>query len=151
MTIPLFDAPKSFVRQLKSFDPLLRIRWSDWEERWRLERRITHARSIDPGLFLATDYEEFVARRDGYLPILFCRKEQLDERIFETLWMADMHRHGGAKRMHDEAERMEVERRTKSRAKYLDDVYYKAKERWNYANSLSSQKRQLESWEHRTV
>lgn len=145
--MPLFDAPKSFVRRLQSFDPLLRVRWSDWEQRWRIERRITRGKSMDPGLFLASDYEEFVARCAGYLPILFCRKEQLDERVFETLYMADMHRQGGAVRVHEEAERMAEEKRQRSRARWLDDIYYKAKERWNYANQLSARKRQLESWE----
>jgi len=139
----LYDAPKSFVRRLQAYDPLLRIRWSDWEQRWRVERRLTHARSIDPGLFREHQYEEFIARCDGYIPALYCQKEQLDERVFFTLWCNDIQRHGGGKAMADLLEREEAAYRSKSRAKWLSDVYDQAKDYYGLMNSLTPTQRTL--------
>lgn len=134
--MPLYTPPKTFVKELRSFDPLLRVRWSDMEHRWRIERKITHARSIDPDRFRSQDYEEFVARRDGYLPILFCKYHQLDERIFHVLYAADLHRAGGAKKVADELDRLESDQRAKSRTKWLDEVYEAARERYDYLNRV---------------
>lgn len=134
--MPLFDAPKGFVRRLLAYDPALRIRWSDWEQRWRVERRLTHARSIDPGLFREHQYEEFVARCDGYIPVLYCGKEQLDNRVIFTLWVNDIQRQGGAKALADRLEQEEAIYRSKSRAKWLDQVYVAAQEKYDYMNRV---------------
>ena len=143
----LFTAPTRFVQRLNATDSHLRIRWSDYEERWRIERKITFGQSIDPNLFKETQYEEFLARREGYIPVLYCGREQLDERVFFTLWVNDIQRRGGGKQVADVLEREEEAYRTISRAKWLDDIYVQAKERYDYANTLSASKRQLESWE----
>jgi len=132
----LYDAPKSFVQRLRAYDPLLRIRWSDWEQRWRIERRITFGRSIDPGLFKESQYEEFVARCQGHIAVLYCQKEQLDTRVFFTLWMNDIQRQGGSKAVADRLEEEEAIYRTKSRAKWLDDVYVQAREKYDYMNAV---------------
>lgn len=139
--MPLFDPPKSFVRQLQAYDPLLRIRWSDFERRWRIERKLTHARSIDPGLFKENQYEEFVARQDGYIPVLYAGKEQLDYRVFFTLFVNDIQRMGGAAKVAAMMEQEEAAYRSASRAKWLDNIYEQARDRWTYINQLSSTKR----------
>ena len=139
--MPLFDAPKGFVKRLRAYDCLLRIRWSDYEARWRIERRLTHARSIDPGLFREHQYEEFVARCGGYIPVLYAGREQLDNRVLFTLFVNDIQRLGGAQRVAEMMEREEAAYRSASRAKWLDVVYEQARDRWSYINQLSSTKR----------
>jgi hypothetical protein len=132
----LYDAPKSFVRRLQAYDPLLSVRWSDWEQRWRIERRLTHARSIDPGLFKEHQYEEFAARCAGRVPVLNCSKEQLDNRVFFTLWVNDIQRRGGGQKVADALEREEAAYYSKSRAKWLDTVYNQAKDYYTWMNTL---------------
>lgn len=141
--MPLFDAPKAFVQRLRAYDNMLRIRWSDFERRWRIERKIAHARSIDPGLYKESDYEQFVARREGYLPILFCQREQLDNRILYTLWASDMQRQGGGAKVADRLTAYEEAFRLHKRAKWLDDVYNQAKDYYNWMNTLTSTQRSL--------
>jgi hypothetical protein len=134
--MPLLTPPKGFVRRLHAYDPLLRIRWSDWETRWRVERRLTHARSIDPGLFREHQYEEHVARCQGYIPVMYAAREQLDNRVIFTLFMNDIQRLGGAQKAADMMEREEAVYRSASRAKWLADVYAQAREKYDYMNCI---------------
>ena len=139
--MPLFDAPQGFVQRLRAYDNRLRVRWSDWECRWRIERKITYGRSMDPDLFKESQYEEFVARRDGWLGVLYCKKEQLDERVLFTLWVNDIQRQGGATTLCNRWEAEEEAYRKGRRAKWLDDTYEQARDRWQYINQLSPTKR----------
>ena len=134
--MPLFDAPRGFVSRLRAYDHLLRIRWSDWEQRWRIERKLTNARSIDPDLFREHQYEEFLARREGYIPVLYAGREQLDNRVIFTLWVNDIQRQGGSRTVADRLEQEEAIYRSRSRAKWLDDVYVQAQERYAYMNRV---------------
>jgi hypothetical protein len=95
-----------------------------------------NARSIDPDLFKTGQYEEYCARRDGYVPVLYCGREQLDMRVFFTLWVNDIQRQGGARALADRLEQEEEVYRTKSRAKWLDDVYVQAREKYDYMNCV---------------
>ena len=139
----LYTAPRSFAARLKAYDSLLRVRWSDFEQRWRIERKIVHARSIDPDLFKEQHYEEFCARREGYVPVLYCHKEQLDNRVLLTLYAADIQRQGGAAAVAKRQDEEENAYRMKSRARWLDDVYLQARDYYNIANSLTSTRRSL--------
>ena len=141
--MPLYSPPKSFMTRLQCYDPLLRVRWSDFEERWRIERKIVHARSIDPALFKEQHYEEFCARREGYVPVLYCHKEQLDNGVLLTLYAADIQRQGGAAAVAKRLDEEESAYRRKSRARWLDDVYLQARDYYNIANSLTSTRRSL--------
>lgn len=141
--MPLFTPPKGFVSRLRAYDHLLRVRWSDFEWRWRIERKITFGRSIDPGQFKERHYEEFVARCAGYVPILFAQKNQLDNRVIFTLWAADIQRQGGAEAVAKRKDEEEEAYRMKSRARWLDDVYGQAKDYYNFMNSLTPTQRSL--------
>ena len=141
--MPLFTPPQGFVERLRAYDHLLRVRWSDYEQRWRIERRITFGRSMDPDLFKEQHYEEFCARREGYVPVLYCRKEQLDNRVLFTLWAADIQRQGGAVAVAKRIEEQEDAYRMKSRARWMDDVYNQAKDYYNWMNTLTPTQRSL--------
>lgn len=132
----LYEAPKEFVARLRAYDPLLRVRWSDVEARWRIERKITRGRWIDPGNFHDSQREDFVSASEGYIPVLFCEKNQLDERVFITLWANDVWRRGGANRVSDEMESAEAMKRKASRARWLDDVWMAAKSYKDYMNTV---------------
>lgn len=137
VAIPLYTPPKSFCERLKEFDSALRVRWSDHETRWRVERKITRAQWVNPSTYHESLYEDFVSAREGYVPVLFCEHNQLDDRVFFTLWMGDMWRRGGATRVAEQMEDREAYRAHRKRAGWLEDVYNQAKEHYFTMNSLS--------------
>jgi len=135
--MPLYSPPNHFIERLHVFDPLLRIRWSDVQSCWLIERKLTRGQWISPDIYTSMQYEDFVCARDGYVPVLFCEKTQLDERVFFTLWMGDIWRRGGAQTVADQMEANETQQQIASRAGWLDDVYNQAKEHYFTMNSLS--------------
>jgi hypothetical protein len=134
--MPLYDPPKEFVTRLKDFDAALRIRWSDAEDRWRIERKISRGKWINPSTFHASRYEDIISARDGYIPVLYCQQNELDERVFLSLWHMDIWRRGGSRRVADQMEARENGQRQSTRAQWLDDVWMAAKACKNYMNTV---------------
>ena len=84
----LFSPPKGFVQQLKAYDPLLRVRWSDRGCCWLIERKITRSKWINPESVQVThwkNYEEYRAAQDGYILLMDVDRECLDSRVLYTL------------------------------------------------------------------
>jgi hypothetical protein len=98
---------------------------------------------VDPDTYSDKQQDEYVAARDGYVEVLRCRKEQLDDRVFFTLWYTDIWRRGGAARVEQGLRAHEEAVKAGRRAKWLDDIYTMAVERYNFANMLSSTKHEL--------
>lgn len=117
-------APKRFLDDLRSFDPLLRCRWSTALDCYLIERKVTRGKPIapkvyaddetvraltevmemdpDPSLRRELDHrlrfmaEEYQAARDGYIVLMEVQANCLDTRVFYTLWDGDIQRRGGA-------------------------------------------------------
>ena len=130
----LYDPPASFTQRLARFDPLLRIRWSDSEQRWLIERKITRSRPVPAKWFRR--HEDFVAARDGYVHVLACQKNQLDERVFLTLWHGDIWRQGGARQVADRMDAQMDGDAERQRQGWLDDVEYAAREAYDSMNRV---------------
>lgn len=139
----LYNPPTHIVARLTQFDPLLRIRWGDHSLCWLFERKLTKDRWVDPGSYSDRQGDEFIAARDGYVEVLRCEKEQLDERVFFTLWCSDVWRHGGAAKTDRLLRAHEESVKAGKRAKFLDDCYDMAIERYNFANTLTATKHEL--------
>ena len=141
--MPLLSPPKEFVKQLQQYDHHLRVRWSDRDQEWRIERKISRGRWISPSAYNDHETEDFYSARDGYVLAFTARQNQLDDRILFTLWATDLQRRGGAQAVADEIEQKEEQARLASRNRFLDDLYMMAIERWNHANMLTRTKMTL--------
>ena len=141
--MPLYSAPTRFVADLRAYDPLLRVRWSDYWQEWRIERKITRGRWIDPSTYPEDHWDDYVAARDGYLCVLTCDQNQLDTRILQTLWASDVQRRGGAEVVDDGMRAHEAATFEAGREGFRDRVGEMAKDRYQWGNSLSPTKRHL--------
>lgn len=130
----LYQPPKQFVQDLQAYDPLLRIRWSDSEDCWRIERKVRPAREVDPSPF--ANHEDWITTKDGCVCVLKCKMNQLDQRVVYTLWKGDIQRQGGAQALADAIERGEQDTLMRSRAETLDRIEVHAKERFDYMNRV---------------
>jgi len=129
-----FDPPKWFMEELLSYDNLLRVRWGRAENRWRIERRITHGRPLNPTYFACHD--DYECAKEGYCLVLLLHPWELDRRVFHTLWACDVQRWGGGDKLADHLDNAYDERLEKSRAKWLDAVEWEANERQRYQNTV---------------
>jgi hypothetical protein len=132
--MPLYTAPKQFVTRLKAFDSKLRIRWSDVENRYRIERKV--ARASASNVASARTIEDRIAARDGYVLVLHCKQNQLDARVLFTLWHDDLWRVGGADAWMNQLQREDEEREAIKRERFLSDIDGKAREAYRYANTI---------------
>jgi hypothetical protein len=131
--------PIGFVADLKSYDPDLRVRWSDRGDCWLIERKITKARWIDPDAVLVKDwkdYEEYKAAREGYILLMDVDRDCLDRRVFYTLWDSDIWRQGGYEKVNQQINQETHERQFASRPKFVDEVRYEAKQWFRYGNTV---------------
>jgi len=130
--MPLFTAPKHFVQRLQEFDPLLRIRFSDYENRYRIERKVRQKRNVD-GLI---NPEERIAAHDGYECVLKVRANQLDARVFYTLWWGDIQRIGGPDAYMAQLDREDAAREEQRQTRFLDLIETATRDRYNYMNRV---------------
>jgi len=132
--MPLHHPPSSFVQRLQDVDPHLRLRWSDAESRYRLERKVSRGRQPDPACYAAWD--DYVCARDGFAFVFPCQGRELDDRVIATLFASDLWRRGGAEVVTDEMEAGEAEAAELQRTKWLDDIRDETKDWFYWANSL---------------
>ena len=123
---------KEIATRLKDYDEHLRLREGVQGE-WRIERKIRHGMSMNPENF--RHWDDYVTAREGYCLILRLQSNQMDQRIFFTLWANDMQRRGGAKAVCDNLDDAYYSRLEKSSAAWGDKVEYQAKERWQSWNT----------------
>ena len=134
--MPLYHAPKSFVQRLHDYDPLLRVRWSDFKGCWLIERkvrrtRLTYGDSPDPEVRRRT--------AEGYLHVFSVPHNQLDGRVFLLLAEGDMWKQGGAagvnRRLDEELERTEYlgELNQRNDLRYVASEMYDSIKRKNRA------------------
>ena len=105
------DAPKWFLRELKDFDPDLRVRWSPRLELFQLERRVL--RSVHPGTIRNDGWhDDWIRAQDGYLLVASIPPGKFSRTIFEKLRASDLWSNGGwatmAREMEESEEREEA-------------------------------------------
>ena len=107
------QAPDWFLKELKTFDPLLRIRWSDKMQVWHLERKLLAG--LHPGTIRRdTEDDAYIRARDGYVHVCSMLPDRpFTRQIFAILRANDLHTHGW-KRFADQADAFDQMREEKS-------------------------------------
>lgn len=135
--MPLYDPSQSIVRQLRTFDPLLRVRWSDCQRFWRLERKVTRGMVWPPSeIESPSQYEERIAARDGYILVDTIKKQHLTERLIDVLRRNDLWSRGGAAGVASEWDLADQERDMQRRQSLGDELEAAARERYRYMNTI---------------
>jgi len=126
---PVSGVPKWFKDQLHDFDIMLRIVWGRQDGMWRIERKCRRGHAY----FEFTTQDDYNMVRDGYVLCLRFYPNQMDQRVFHTLFMGDMWR---VQKYAAEMEQREIEEIMARRKRYSDENEYAAKQWWTTMNSL---------------
>lgn len=127
---PVSTISTEFTDRLAAYDPLLRLRWGQQEGYWRVERKIKRGGWYSPAHAVGMD--DYHTTRDGYILSLKFRPNEMDERVFYTLWMSDMHRFKDFTGM---LEADEAAAFKKSRDEWGEKNQYMAMGRWDSLNT----------------
>ena len=118
-------APSWFLRELREFDPELRIRWSRMRERWQLERRVT--RGLHPGTIRNDQYhDDYIRAADGFLLVAEIPHGTFGRHIFERLRASDLWKNGGWEEMIKKIEEFEEAEEEKKWADYEDTLRHES-------------------------
>jgi hypothetical protein len=121
------QAPEWFLKELKAFDPELRLRWSPRLELWQLERRVRNA--LHPGTIRNDGWhDDHVRAADGYLLVGSVPPGGLGRHIFERLRDSDLWSQGGWKRVADQLDEFEATEEARKWAKIEEDNLAMARE-----------------------
>lgn len=132
---------KNFVKQLKSIDKDLRVRWSYENNRWIIERKtpkvgiylpIKYYKDEDGNLsykILPEKSDRYIQYHDGYSGIYYC--DSLDNRILEKLKMTDT---WGIKNYGKYIEELEAKQKKKEEDKASEELRLQSREIWDYMN-----------------
>ena len=124
-----YNVPQWFAESLHDFDEKLRIRWGHQEGNWRIERKVTRGKAWAESM--GDDDREM--RAAGYVLCLRFLPNQMDRRVFYTLFVGDMWR---VRKYIDQMERREVDEIMAKRRRYSEENEYAAKEWWTTMNTL---------------
>jgi hypothetical protein len=127
--MPLYSPPKAIVDELRSYDPMLRVRWSDHKSRWYLERKMTRGK-FD---FNAADPDTKIQVRDGYITVCTLPYSYLDGRVLKMLKMTDLWAQGGAKTVNQKLDDYYEQKYLRDDLNQRADLKYIANEMFNYA------------------
>ena len=129
-------SPQDLERELRARDPHLRLRRARAEDHYRIERkvRVGSAGWIDPSRF--TNWDDYETARSGHCLIMKVRPNELDSRIFYTLWEGDIQRQGGAEKVYQKIMATYQERLEKSRNEWNDYVETCARDAFRYINTV---------------
>ena len=135
--MPLLTPPKLFVERLRAFDPMLRVRWSDGQNRWRLERKVTRGTMWPPSFVESPEQaEDWRAANEGYTLVATVKQGELTDRVFVALAKADLWCMGGAEKVCAALDRGDQELEMVNRTKRGEYIEAAARERWRYMNSV---------------
>jgi len=106
------QAPNWFLKELKTFDPLLRLRWSPRMELWQIERQVV--RGLHPGTIRCDNWhDDYIRARDGYVLVACVPPGRLTPHVFERLKAADLWSNGGWKEVADRLDAFDEAREEK--------------------------------------
>ena len=125
------QAPEWFLKEMESFDPDLRLRWSQRLQLWQLERRVK--RSLHPGTIRSDSYhDDFIRAQDGYLLVASIPPKGLTRSVFAKLRASDLWANGGWKTMADELDELDRQAEEKIWNDLSDDITYRSKELYDF-------------------
>lgn len=135
--MPLYVTPPDIARDLRAFDAALRLRWSDGQDCWRLERKVSRG-TVWPPSTLETPgaFEDRKAAREGYILIDLIQPQSLSGRLVPVLAQADIWSCGGAEEVADAMDRLDIEQRQTMNRMMSDKFETAARERFRYMNRV---------------
>lgn len=125
---------KDFMERLTSYDDMLRVKWGHQLGEWRIERKIRRSYYIPPELF--SNQDDYQCAKDGYCLVLSLLPNQLDDRVFYTLWCGDIQAQGGANRVADKMDADYFARYEKGKRQTGERLEDAARERYDYMNRV---------------
>ena len=141
-----YSIPDRFIRELKDYDPLLRVRWASGEKLVRLERKV----SIRHDVTLIGDaevdedtaarlYDDVHTVREGYMLITkFPPGESQWPKILYTLFMSDVQRLGGAAKISQAIEDQEEFNKARRTWNRRDDFRHMASDLFRHMNTIKT-------------
>ena len=135
--MPLYNPPPDIERDLKAFDPALRLRWSDAQGGWRLERKVAQG-AIWPASVVESpaQFEGRIAANDGYILVEFISPEHLSGQLIPVLARSDIWTNGGAQAVADAMDELDISHRQMMKAMMSDQFAAMARERFRYMNRV---------------
>ena len=133
----LYDPPLGLMRALHAFDPALRVRWSDAQGCWRLERKATRGTVWPPSIHdTPAAYEDRIAAGEGYILVDTINKNDLDDRLLPILKRNDIWSRGGADTIAKEFDRLDAEHLATMKRMVSEKWADMARERYRYMNAV---------------
>jgi hypothetical protein len=134
-------APSWFLRELESFDPDLRLRWSPRLEFWQIERRVK--RGLHPGTIRNDGWhDDYIRAADGYILVASVTPEMfqiLGRSIFQRLKDSDLWARGGWEKVASEIEAAEHADEEKKWESFGAEVRYSSAELFNFLKHRNGQ------------
>jgi len=135
--MPTYITPPGIARELHAFDPALRLRWSDGQGCWRLERKVSRGTVWPPStLESPAAFEDRTAAHDGYVLVDLIRPRDLSARLVPVLRQADIWSSGGADAVADAMDRLDVTQRETANRMMGEKWEAAARERFRYMNRV---------------
>ena len=129
--------PSYMKSLLHNFDRDLRLRWSDAQNRWRLERKVSRGVMWPPSeLETPSAMEDRRSASEGYILVSLIEHNALSDRLIPVLRQSDIWSNGGAEAVADAMDRMDTSQKYLMRQMVLDYAEAKARERFRYMNTV---------------
>jgi len=135
--MPTYITPPDIARELRAFDPALRLRWSDGQGCWRLERKVSRGTVWPPSMLESpASFEDRKAAREGYILIDLIGPRALNARLVPVLRRADIWSNGGAGAVADAMDQLDISQRETMKRMMSDKFEAAARERFRYMNRV---------------
>lgn len=135
--MPTYLPPTEIVRDLEAFDPQLRLRWSDGQGQWRLERKVSRGQVWPASeVETAAGYESRVAAKEGYILVDLIHPSLLNSRLVPILRQNDIWSNGGAKEIADAMDTLDADQQRLMKLAVSDQFEQMARDRWKYMNRV---------------
>lgn len=126
------------MKELQSFDPDMRLRWSPRLQLWQLERRVK--RSVHPGTIRNDGWhDDYIRAQDGFILVASVPPHGLTRSIFEKLRASDLWARGGWEKVIREIEAAEDEAEQEKWDKFGADVRAQSAEVYRFLQHRNGQ------------
>lgn len=125
------EAPSWFIKEMNSFDPALRVRWSPKMNMYQLERKLANSKPIDTTKKDGFD-DDYVRARDGYILVALIEPGKFSRSIFQVLRASDLWSMGGWEAMAKFIEDQEALAEEKRWEKFSEEIRYATKELYDF-------------------
>jgi hypothetical protein len=129
-----YSVPRHIIEQIHGLYSDLRLTWDEVTQKVRAERRMTHARYLDPRVFKKP--ATFRMARDGFgFWLDFPPLEENYHKLLYTIGFMDTWKRGGAKEIARQLEADEEREKNEKRRSWKSDIHMMAVESFREMNT----------------